>query len=151
MISFEMAKELKDAGLEWKYNQSDCFYYLLSTSINNFNNGKYTGIITHTYKYPGNKFVYSGEWGFGFNLDGEEVEEEIKKVVKNYIFAPRLDQMLIEIEKKKYEHIKLEYWRDWDEGKGIWQLMIWKGTWYEFKANTPEEATALALIWILKQ
>ena len=29
--------------------------------------------------------------------------------------------------------------------------MIWKGTWYEFKANTPEEATALALIWVLEQ
>ena len=99
MISFELAKRLKDAGLKWKYNQSDCFYYKLSTSVNNLNNGNYTGIITYTYKYPGNKFVYSGEWGFGFNLDGEKAEEEIDKMIKYNIFAPRLDQMLIEIEK----------------------------------------------------
>ena len=36
---------------------------------------------------------------FGFSLDGEETEEEIKKMIKYNIFAPRLDQMLIEIEK----------------------------------------------------
>jgi len=151
MISFETAKQLKELGLKWVYNQSDCFYYIISTSINNYNNGNYNGIITHTYKYPGNKFVYSGKWGFGFNRDIEESEEEINKVVNYHIFAPRLDQMLTEIEKYKYEHIKLEYWRDWNEGNGLWQLILWKGRWYEFKASTPEEATALALIWILKQ
>lgn len=151
MISFEIAKKLKEAGLQWKYNQGDCCYHILSTTIDNYNNENYTGIITNTYKYPGNKFVYSGEWGFGFNYDDEDAEDEIKRLIKYHIFAPTLSQMLIEIDKQKYESVKLEYWRDWNEGKGVWQFMIWKGMWYEFKSDIPEEAVALALISVLKK
>ena len=143
MISFETAKKLKEAGLQWEYNQNDCFYHILSTTTESIRNGNITGIITHSYKYPGNKFVYSGEWGFGFNLSDEAAEKEIERVVKYSIFAPRLDQLLAEIEKYS-EFVKIT-------------KLVMGGNWLcvidareQFEAKTPDEAAGLALIWILK-
>lgn len=68
---------------------------------------------------------------------------------KDDIWLPRLDQLLAELEKRGYR---------WDignlEGKYLIGLFDWESREYikgQFYADTPEEAAAEALIWILKQ
>lgn len=65
----------------------------------------------------------------------------------DYIFAPRLDQILAEIEKWGYEWIvispnnkHLQY------GVGLFKSLPLGDYW----ENTPKEAAAQALLWILK-
>lgn len=71
--------------------------------------------------------------------------------LKDCIFAPRLDQLLAEIEKRGYEHHKLEYWRDKPDNHKHWFLLWADGHWQEFKTGTPDDAAAEALLWILQR
>ena len=74
--------------------------------------------------------------------------------LKDCIFAPRLDQLLSEIEKRGY------WWeighRIVDVGK-IHKYKIWVSKKHQNNANrslmsdSPEEAAAQALLWILKE
>ena len=78
MISLEIAKELKEAGLEWEPQIGDMFYW---------QNGKDWGIDALT------------------SEDANDHLEETKDFIEErvWIFAPRLDQLLAEIEKRGYK------------------------------------------------
>jgi len=141
MISLEKAKALKVAGLLWEYTQSDCFYYNYPYKDN--------AGFTHTYRYPGNKFVYSGKWGSGFS--GEDAEEAIRKIVQQHIFAPRLSQLLTEIEKRGWNADSVTL-KDGGYGCDIYWLSATVQTIYKtFAGESREDAVADALIWIKRK
>lgn len=110
MISLEMARKLKEAGLEWEPKKGDWYWVFGTNSID---------LIT---------------------IDRNDI------VPKSIIFLPSLDQLLAEIEKCAYEWC-LEQARD------KYRLSLWfdQACVYEFRADTPEDAAAEALLWILSQ
>lgn len=124
MLSLETAKKLKETGLEWEPKECD-FYY-------------------RTWN-PG----CSSEYTCREILTEDELESGL---CKGDTFAPRLDQLLAEIEKVFDWNIgSREFWPDkpkycmglfGDDGQYI------KG---QFYGHTPEEAAAEALLWILKE
>ena len=120
MISLEMAKKLKAAGLEWEPQIGDMFYW---------HNGKDWGIDALTSEDVNN------------NLD--ETRDFIDEGA--WIFAPSLEQLLVEIEKRGYGW-KLEKFHAYN----LRQMQIYKindllGC---FEADSPEEAAAQVLLWI---
>ena len=64
------------------------------------------------------------------------------------VFAPRLDQLLAEIENRGYAW-KLQKF----SGCSVlrMELYIWDKYWGYYESESPEEAAALALLWILSK
>lgn len=126
MLSLETAKRLKELGLRWEPQEGDFLYY-------------------HTYGEE-------SELGVINDSDmGENREESLDNIYTGeWIFAPRLDQLLAEIEGRGYEwdlhtfdgyyEIQIVCYFDGHKKK---ELTLMKGS--------PEEAAAQALVWILEQ
>lgn len=122
MISLELAKRLKGLGLKWEPQEGDRIYKS-KNEIATMCKG--CGMFHY-----GTLETYLETWKNAYIMD------------KRYVWIPRLDQLLAEIEKRGYK------WGLLYEG----QISVSKGTNYKtFDANSPEEATAQALIWILEQ
>ena len=159
MLSIEMAKKLKEAGLVWNPDIGDIFFYdedhWDSLSLNDVINGEFKGEIL------------------------DYIEEE-------WLFAPRLDQLLMKIEKLGWDIDLMHFANNKDNTEisddpswscevnkffGLTQtdvepkLIIHQsdgtdhavnvnGRWQEnrqneiFDADTPENAAASALLWI---
>ena len=122
MISLELAKKLKSAGLVWEPQIGDTFYW---------HNGK--------------------DWEIDA-LTSEDVNdrlEETKDFIDEgaWIFAPSLEQLLVEIEKRGYGW-KLEKFHAYNLRRmEIYKVNDLLGC---FGGNSPEEAAASALLWILE-
>ena len=116
MITIETAKKLKDEGLKWEPKVGDYYYY----------DSNYQMI----------KSEREAEW----------IEEDICNGIPGYYFAPKLDQLLMEIEKQGWqiELVKLARWK-----MTIWRVA--SGRSWLFTGETFEEATADALLWLLEQ
>lgn len=125
MISLETAKKLKEAGLKWEPKDGDAVYF---DTVVHF----LTGEI---------RYILFGDYPTGANL--------YPMVHDLVVYAPRLDQLLAEIEARgqvcdigragyniKYYYCALSY-------PDCQQI--------EFTAPSPGEAAAAALLWILKQ
>lgn len=123
MISLEMAKALKDAGLEHEIQKGDWYWW------NNKHNGTGAPILL---------LVRDPEY--------DTLEE-------GDVFAPRLDQLLAEIEARGYwwNLIKQKV----ESGKPLAHIELMKQGVYQetplFMCDSPEEATAQALLWILME
>ena len=78
-----------------------------------------------------------------------------RKEIKLGTFAPRLDQLLSEIEKRsgryKYELTGSRVYYLSNNLKPKYRITIQTDRVLPFFADSPEEATAQALLWILKQ
>lgn len=113
MISFETAKALKEAGLQWKPQIGDWFYT---------NHRRYVHMV----------------------IDLSELQ-----VQEDYVFDPRLDQLLAEIDKRGYSwELSLD---DVDVPPYAICLVMPTRNRKWFTADTPEEAAAQALLWILRK
>lgn len=128
MLSLDTANKLKEAGLPWELKEGDFVYY-------------------HTYGKE--------EVALGVISDsdmGERKEESLDNIYTGeWIIAPRLDQLLAEIEGRGYiwklrnrsdNHYFIELLRH--NGKGFVQC-------YHEETDSPDEAAAAARIWILEQ
>ena len=82
MISLEIAKKLKEAGLKWEPKAGDWFY----------RKDGVRGFVTD---------ANMGDWWAVFPPDGKEVAFCIEEADR-FIFAPRLDQLLAEIDTRGY-------------------------------------------------
>ena len=131
MISLDMAKRLKDAGLKWEPKVRDFAY-------------DHSGNIGLT-DAQGIQEVVAWEKNNGrpFNLEYQLV---------SVAFAPRLDQLLAEIEKREYNVDSEQL-----DGAKTYIASIWKldpmpiGLFQkDFESKSREDAAALALEWILK-
>ena len=125
MISLELARKLKEAGLEWEPKFGD--HYIIPAV---FEEGLHEVMDT--------KQIMS------YHKNPEEWEESIK----GFVFAPRLDQLLAKIEKRGYTWLmqKENIW-----GKycfSICPINAYKPRWNDFWGNTPTDAAAEALLWI---
>ena len=134
MISLEMAKKLKAAGLEWEPQIGDMFYW---------HNGK--------------------DWEIDA-LTSEDVNDNLDEI-RDYIdegawiFAPRLDQLLAEIEKRGYSW---EMRTVIDESQSVrfnakniaYWIHVWKTGHIEWEDGfkraftSTSYAAASALLWI---
>ena len=124
MLSLELVKRLKELGLGWEPQEGDFLYY-------------------HTYGEE-------SELGVISDSDmGEHREESLDNIYTGeWIFAPRLDQLLAEIEGRGYGW-KLEKFHAYNLRRmQIYKINDLLGC---FEADSPEEAAAKALIWILEQ
>ena len=122
MISLEKAKKLKEAGLGWEPQIGDMFYW---------QNGKDWGIDALT------------------SEDANDHLEETKDFIDEgaWIFAPSLEQLLVEIEKRGYGW-KLEKFHAYNLRRmEIYKVNDLLGY---FGGNSLEEAAASALLWIYK-
>ena len=128
MLSLELVKRLKELGLEWEPQRGDWYY----------NHHGYVSGTTTTLDLL------------------NEVTVLIQSISRDYAnrtvhFAPRLDQLLAEIEKRGYA------WElSVDEADKPPYAICFFSTPREigqkwFTADSPEEAAAKALIWILEQ
>jgi hypothetical protein len=129
MIKLETARKLKEAGLSWEPKVGDLFYWESN------NDG----------------------WKIdAFTIDDiEDNLEEVKDCLENeeWLPCPRLDQLLGEIEARGY------WWELYKNPMqfptGSYDIQISQGI--DFKYHTPlatdspEEAAAQALLWILEQ
>jgi hypothetical protein len=121
MISLETAKALKEAGLEWKPRKFDSYFH------------------------P--------------NLRNALINDpHVPKcgIKPELIFVPRLDQLLKEIEKRGWEWelgiLTLNDGRTYMIDVALEELIKTESEdWMSFVANSPEEAAAQALLWILNQ
>lgn len=112
MISLELAKKLKEAGLEWEPQRGDWYY-----------------------------FGDDGE----LHLLRVATPRPVPEVV---YFAPRLDQLLAEIEGRGYGW-KLEKFHAYNLRRmQIYKINDLLGC---FEADSPEEAAAEALLWIYER
>ena len=124
MISLELSKKLKEAGLEWEPQIGDMFYW---------QNGKDWGIDALTSEDVNDRL--------------DETKDFIEERV--WIFAPRLDQLLAEIEKRGYK------WFLETDRETYFIRIIKPGDTKEpvsFKAYAKSlvDAAASALLWILE-
>lgn len=162
MLSLELAKRLKELGLEWEPQRGDWYY----------NHHGYVSGTTTTLDLL------------------NEVTVLIQSISRDYAnrtvhFAPRLDQLLAEIEKRGWDIDLMHFAKNRDNTEvrddPSWSCEVNKflrlrqgddgspklmgtdhevnvnGPWQEerlnefFDTDSPEEATAQALIWILEQ
>ena len=136
MISLELAKRLKEAGLTWEPQIGDMFYW---------HNGK--------------------DWEIDA-LTSEDVNgrlDETRDFIEEgfWILAPRLDQLLAEIEKRGYSW---EMRTVIDESQSVrfnakniaYWIHVWKTGHIEWEDGfkraftSPSNAAASALLWILE-
>jgi len=121
MLNLELARKLKEVGLKWEPKFGD--HYIIPAV---FEEGLHEVMDT--------KQVMS------YHKNPKEWEESIN----DFVFAPRLDQLLAEIEKRGYFMDLLGPYNT-----GEWRIIL-GGSVSDphFYADTPEEAAAAALIWI---
>ena len=122
MISLELSKRLKEAGLEWEPQIGDMFYF-------------------KTFKDWGIDAINSEDVNNNLDETRDFIEEGF------WILAPSLDQLLVEIEKRGYGW-KLEKFHAYNLRRmEIYKVNDLLGC---FGGNSPEEAAASALLWILE-
>lgn len=122
MVSLELAQKLKESGLVWEPQEGDCLSIL-------YNRG-----LPSEYR----KLVYLNEDDV---IDYAETNGEVR--------LPSLDQLLAEIDERGYfytlSNVRVKsaslYKRD---ENGYFRLID------EFRADSLEDATAIALLWILR-
>ena len=117
MLSFEMAKKLKDAGLKWDPKLRDPFYYR-----------------------------EDDDWERDVlnKQDMQEATHQIYEYIADWVFAPRLDQLLAYMEEQGY---KVESTQD-----ACYIFHPEKSPrWREFLAENRINAAAEALLWILNE
>lgn len=131
MLSLEMAKKLKEAGLEWIPKYGDMCYLTYNKGLKS----------EHT------KLIAVVENG----------------LTCSEIFAPRLEQLLAEIERRGYAYeLKIEGTQsearyclllyEWDEQVAEIDFGLgWTPCEEFYNAKSSEEAAAQALLWILGQ
>jgi len=128
VISLETAKKLKKAGLKWEPRQGDWIY-----NHHGFVSGTTT---TLDLIVEGTVLVHS------------IARDYLNRTVE---FAPRLDQLLAEIEKRGHRWEIGHY----DDNEDIYYIAIvskkTRLTGHQFTANSPEESAANALLWIYEQ
>ena len=125
MISLETARKLKDAGLPWEPQIGDWYSY-----ESYLGPGKTENITTIV------RPVSGLEWSHGFT-DNKPPEDAI--------WLPRLDQLLTEIERRRYKWTMRKY------NKGVSveiRLELEDRGW---GSETAEEGTAEAVLWLLGQ
>ncbi len=138
MISFETAKALKEAGLEWEPKLGDLFNTLECIEAGNTSFCIWDEEIQEAYDTS------------GADIDGMH---------KGSLWLPRLDQLLAEIVKNIWGCRLSVLWIE-DFPKGYECLLsrteeTEEGKWEEFAQRfvtaSPEEAAAQALLWILRK
>ena len=131
MLSLETAKKLKEAGLEWEPKEGDFIYYPSYCAETEFALGVLGDNDMGKCKEETLDYVYTGEW----------------------IIAPRLDQLLAEIEGQEYSYtIRYRLLKHDRLSDGYEFTLIRPMFAKNFKSEeSPEEAAAAALIWILEQ
>jgi len=128
LISLELAKRLKEAGLTWEPQIGDMFYW---------HNGK--------------------DWEIDA-LTSEDVNgrlDETRDFIEEgfWILAPRLDQLLGEIEKQGFIWVLDVSATNGNKVIGYAMNIATSLDWEdeeEFRSDSPEEAAASALLWILE-
>lgn len=150
MISLETARKLKEAGLCWEPQAGDCFYDITMHYIRE---------IKHVRKYdPEYKLIYTWEY-FEDYLRKENGFRHDKVSLKDAVFAPRLEQLLSEIEKRGYK-VRIGNTNPWEIAEGYEKYtcsLLQEGTnkrfviVFEAGDNMIEEAAAKALLWILER
>jgi len=141
MISLETAKKLKDVGLKWGPQQGDLFY-------SNYMGGQ--------------------EWNKRLLSYADIViyRDNPKYLKNDWIFAPRLDQLLAEVEGRGHwcaimptnaVGVDVSYFTELyrlgelsGHLEAVWRKEADGFLISEFKADSPEEAVAAALLWILE-
>jgi hypothetical protein len=127
MISLELAKKLKDAGLKWEPKEGD--WYIIFGDEEQFLE------VCGTELHRTDRCI-------------DSVKRLYRIAPGELCFIPSLSQLLAEIEKRGYE---------WDlefdiGGCHKYSCTISSDTHYEFMpADTPEETAAQALLWILER
>jgi hypothetical protein len=128
MLSLDTSKKLKDAGLEWEHPQI------------------------------GDMYSYGDSEIFVIRPNGKAGLEPPKHLLVDAIWLPSLSQLLAEIVIKEWGYRLSSTWVE-DELSGFECLISrreeikpgkWKLEEHEFRADSPEEAAAQALLWILK-
>ena len=132
MISLKTARKLKEAGLKWEPQAGDMYHWESLTDGWEMRTVQECEIVNALYEII--ELITEGEW----------------------LFAPRLDQMLAEIEKRGWEWelgiLTLNDGRTYMIDVALEELIKTESEeWKSFVADSPEEATAQALLWILKQ
>jgi hypothetical protein len=127
MISLKTARKLKEAGLKWEPQAGDMYHWESLTDGWEMRTVQECEIVNALYEIM--ELITEGEW----------------------LFAPRLDQLLAEIEKRGYAwELSVD-----EADKPPYAICIFSTPreigqkW--FTADSPEEAAALALLWILEQ
>lgn len=135
MISLELARKLKEAGLEWEPKELDCISAPADVCAS----------------------AYLGK------EEMEEIQsfsnEEMKTLQEKIVWLPRLDQLLAEIERRGYGY-DLHTLTTNHEHKYYCAIKLLECacgyridniSWGPFKADNPEDAAAKALIWVLER
>ena len=177
MISLETAKKLKDAGLKWEPQIGD--YFAIANDGEELRES-WDIAPTNVYVVSGEhqlvdelggRMVFFGgglcvrgagcranethcycmnKKGFNPDINVFSVASWEKK-----LFLPRLDQLLSEIEKRsgryKYELTGSRVYPLSNNLKPNYRITIQTDRVLPFFADSPEEATAQALLWILEQ
>ena len=122
MISLEMAQRLKTAGLKWEPRFGD--YYKIPTVFED-----------------GMTAVMNAKQVMGYRKNPEEWEESIN----SFVFIPRLDQLLAEIEELGYK-----WFAETDTERYFIRVVEIKKTnnFHVIFSDSPANAAAEALLWI---
>ena len=124
MISLETAKKLKEAGLEWEPKFGD--YYKIPVVFED-----------------GMTEVMDIKQVMSYHKNPEEWEESIN----SFVFIPRLDQLLAEIERLGWKYELRN-----DEAGIDYVCFVFSEGYNEYAhANTPTNAAAEALLWIYER
>lgn len=139
MINLELAQKLKTAGLEWKPEALDRFYW------HGYNNPFYVWHVNNGVKIVVKLPVIEVTRWSGSYQEQMETDE--------CVWAPRLDQLFTEIAKHYCWDIgNLGSFAE-NENKvciGLFDKETREYVKGQIYANTPEDAAALALLWILE-
>lgn len=127
MLSLELARKLKEAGLEWEPKQGDWFY----------RKDGVRGFVTD---------ANMGDWWAVFPPDGKEVAFCIEEADR-FIFASRLDQLLAEIDRQECQYILNNNFPGMPKGAGI-ELLVKNAPGWLGSGNSAEEVAAEALLWL---
>ncbi len=128
MISLELARKLKEAGLEWEPKTGDWFYRKDGA----------IGIVID---------VSGGDWWAIFPPDGKEVAFCIEEA-DGFIFDPRLDQLLAKIRELGYK-----WFTETDTERYFIRVVEIKkpNNFHVIFSDSPANAAAEALLWIYER
>ena len=131
VISIEIAKKLKDAGLEWEQHELDFYYWPYRDDLCQL-------------------------MCFEIALFYCDEDEAYRTTKEHGIYMPRLDQLLIEIEgRERWEYALISH--TMPNKTKRYECTVTKyadGFTVEFNssyADSPDEAAAQALLWIIEQ
>lgn len=84
-------------------------------------------------------------------INNYETLEHINGVIEfgNHTFAPNIDQLKEEVTRNNCDHFEIEYWGE--KYGDIWVFYLHRGTWYEFRAETLEDAVAKGILCMYKE